>query len=220
MIYDKFPNVGLYASPDTPLGKALDFAANFNPETPDGKIEIDGANMYAVFNTYTTSPAEDLSFEAHRKHIDLQLLLSGIEDIDPELVDNAFFYYGIALLETGQIARGIDFVARILEKDPLNMRYQIGGLYALAKSDQWEEFLDISGGIIQKEKIKIDFEISDFSDIGHLILELFHHYTDAGKQDEAMMCQKILTHLIYTKIENRGETDNIMAQIEKIAQVI
>lgn len=149
-----------------------------------------------------------------------KLINSGVEGMEPELVNDASFYYGIALLETGQIAGGIDFVARMLEKDPLNMMYQIGGLYALAKSDQWDEFLDVSGGIIQEEKIKIDFEIRDFSDIGHLILELFHHYIDAGKQDEAMMCQKILTHLIYTKIENRGEIDNIMAQIEKTAQTI
>ena len=82
MIYDKIPNAVLYATAETPLGKALEFAANFDPETPDGKIEIDGANMYAVLNTYNTSPAEDLSFEAHRKHIDLQVLLSGVEDID------------------------------------------------------------------------------------------------------------------------------------------
>jgi len=52
MIYDKLTNASLYASADTPLGKALKFAANFDPETPDGKIDIDGANMYAVLNTY------------------------------------------------------------------------------------------------------------------------------------------------------------------------
>ena len=82
MIYDKLTNAALYASADTPLGKALEFAADFDPETPDGKIEIDGANMYAVLNTYNTNPAEDLSFEAHRKYIDVQLLLSGTEDVD------------------------------------------------------------------------------------------------------------------------------------------
>ena len=82
MIYDKFSNAALYASADTPLGKALDFAANLNPETPDGKIEIDGTNMYAIAMTYDTKPAEDLSFEAHKKYIDVQVLLSGTEDID------------------------------------------------------------------------------------------------------------------------------------------
>ena len=82
MIYDKLQNAALYASADTPLGKALKFAANLAPDIPDGKIEIDGANMYAVLNTYSTSPAENLSFEVHRKHIDLQVLLSGMEDID------------------------------------------------------------------------------------------------------------------------------------------
>ena len=82
MIYDKLSNAALYASAGTPLGKALKFAANFDPDTPDGKIEIDGANMYALSVTYDTSPAEDLSFEAHRKYIDVQLLLSGTEDID------------------------------------------------------------------------------------------------------------------------------------------
>lgn len=38
--------------------------------------------MYAVLNTYNTSPAEELSFEAHRKYIDVQLLLAGVEDVD------------------------------------------------------------------------------------------------------------------------------------------
>ena len=38
--------------------------------------------MYALTVNYDTRPAEDLSFEAHRKYIDVQVLLSGIEDID------------------------------------------------------------------------------------------------------------------------------------------
>ncbi|MCK5114297.1 MAG: YhcH/YjgK/YiaL family protein [Phycisphaerae bacterium] len=82
MIYDKFANAHLYAAPETALGKALKFAADFDPETPDGRIEIDGDKMYAILNTYDTNPSEDLSFEAHRRHIDVQVLLSGAEDID------------------------------------------------------------------------------------------------------------------------------------------
>lgn len=149
-----------------------------------------------------------------------KLVHSRLEGVDPELFDDAFFYYGMALLETGQFALGTDLIAQTLERDPLDMRFQIGGLYAFAKSDQWEEFLNAAARIVHDEKIKIDFEIDNYSDIGHLMLKLFRHYRDTGRQDEALICQKILTHLIYRKMDNKNEIEYISIQIEKIVRTI
>jgi len=139
-------------------------------------------------------------------------------DTDHESAADAFYYYGMALLEMGQVAGGIDFVAQALEKEPLNMMYKIGGLYALAKSDQWDEFFKISENIVHQEKIKIGFEIKGFLDVGRLILKIFRYFINAGKQDEAFMCQKILTYLIHTKMENAEETSKFMKLMEEANQ--
>lgn len=82
MIQDTFDNAGLYDGCCKHLRRAVEFARNLPPDTPDGKIEIDGEAMYAAVSTYTTKSPEEASFEAHRKYIDVQILLAGQERID------------------------------------------------------------------------------------------------------------------------------------------
>ncbi|MCK4818022.1 glycosyltransferase, partial [bacterium] len=52
-------------------------------------------------------------------------------NMDHEYAADTFYYYGIAFLEMGNIAEGIEHIACAIEREPLNMRYQVGGLYAL-----------------------------------------------------------------------------------------
>jgi biofilm protein TabA len=63
------------------MQKALDFLRNVQVgELPDGRIDIDGTNVYAIVQSYTSSPStEPLKFEAHRKYIDIQYLITGRE---------------------------------------------------------------------------------------------------------------------------------------------
>jgi biofilm protein TabA len=49
---------------------------------PDGRHEIDGSVLYALVQSYETTPVDEHSkFEAHRKYIDVQYIADGIEII-------------------------------------------------------------------------------------------------------------------------------------------
>jgi len=43
------------------------------------RYDIDGDNLYATISEYITKNEEDAKFEAHRKYIDIQYLISGTE---------------------------------------------------------------------------------------------------------------------------------------------
>lgn len=60
---------------------ALEFLANFDPGSPDGRIELDGERLIAVIERYESSPATGRPFEAHRRYIDIQCVLEGRERI-------------------------------------------------------------------------------------------------------------------------------------------
>ena len=82
MIYDTFEQAGNYFTESDPLRKALDFAKNFDLSLADGRHEIDGDRVYANVMSYETRAPEELKFEAHRKYIDIQILLEGEEFLD------------------------------------------------------------------------------------------------------------------------------------------
>ena len=65
------------------MQKALDFLRTVQgQELADGKIEIDGSRVYALVQSYrTVPPAEPISYEAHRKYIDVQYVMAGQEVI-------------------------------------------------------------------------------------------------------------------------------------------
>lgn len=82
MIYDKTENIELYFKEKSPLYKALKFAINFDSSQPDGRYEIEGDDIFALVSSYETKDLNELKFEAHKKYIDIQLLLQGSEFID------------------------------------------------------------------------------------------------------------------------------------------
>lgn len=82
MIYDTFENMNQYCGEGESLRKALEFAKSFDRTRPDGRYEIDGDNIFANVMSYTTRAAEELKFESHKNHIDVQLLLEGKELMD------------------------------------------------------------------------------------------------------------------------------------------
>lgn len=61
---------------------AFDFIFNFkNAEIVEGKYEIDGSKIYGLTQEYYTQPADRLVWEAHRRYIDLQYIVRGIENM-------------------------------------------------------------------------------------------------------------------------------------------
>jgi YhcH/YjgK/YiaL family protein len=80
MIVDRIENADLYAALSPRFTMA--FAALRDPafiNQPDGRYEIDGDRLYCLVQRYTTRLPEKCNLEAHRRYIDIQLMVSGEE---------------------------------------------------------------------------------------------------------------------------------------------
>jgi YhcH/YjgK/YiaL family protein len=80
MIVDRLENANFYAQLSPGFAQAfrtLSDAAFVN--RPDGRYEIDCDRLYALVQRYTTRPPEKCNLEAHRRYIDIQLIVSGEE---------------------------------------------------------------------------------------------------------------------------------------------
>ena len=81
MLYDTLDNLSAYSA----LSPRLALAFRFLMETdfsklPDGRMELDGQDVYASLSSYETKSVNDTP-EAHRKYIDVQFLVSGTEKV-------------------------------------------------------------------------------------------------------------------------------------------
>ena len=80
MIVDRIENSIAY-----PLGKAwqaaFEFLSTLKPDVEDKKYHIQGTDIFAMVSSYKTRPADAIQFEAHRKYVDIQAVMSGSEEI-------------------------------------------------------------------------------------------------------------------------------------------
>lgn len=80
MIIDRIENASLYYGMGDRIEKALKFLQQTNfSETPKGKYELDGSNLYYMLQEYSTKTPEEGKWEAHRKYADIQFVVSGTE---------------------------------------------------------------------------------------------------------------------------------------------
>lgn len=81
MLVAKLDQIAQQAAVSSRLRKGLDFLRNLDPQTLEpGTVEIDGREVYAMIQSYTSRPVtDDARFEAHRKYLDIQYLASGTE---------------------------------------------------------------------------------------------------------------------------------------------
>lgn len=88
MIADKFENLKLYPE-FAPYAEVMTaFAQRAEAEKlPDGKYELDGENLFALVQSYTTKPRGESRIEAHKLYADLQLIVEGEECIGWTPVD-------------------------------------------------------------------------------------------------------------------------------------
>lgn len=80
MVIDRFENAHLYAGLGGRIAAALALLAreDFRAKAV-GKHEVEGASLYYLVQSYTTKPIEQCSWEAHRKYLDVQYVVEGIE---------------------------------------------------------------------------------------------------------------------------------------------
>ena len=82
MIVDQLQHAPLYRSIHERFGQAFDFLASTDlTALPSGRKTIQGEELFALVNDYSTQPQEKCRFEAHRQYLDIQLMVRGIERI-------------------------------------------------------------------------------------------------------------------------------------------
>ncbi|MBI4683191.1 MAG: YhcH/YjgK/YiaL family protein [Nitrospirae bacterium] len=80
MIYDKLEHLNKYQCMHKHFTDVFRFIES-GPlsERSDGKYEINDQGAYAVIETYETRDLSDCFIECHRKYIDVQVVIDGIE---------------------------------------------------------------------------------------------------------------------------------------------
>ena len=82
MVTDRLDNVALYRSLSPRIAAAIDYVTSTDFSViADGKYAIDGDRLFALVQRYTSKPMNEGRWEAHRKYIDLQVVVNGIEQI-------------------------------------------------------------------------------------------------------------------------------------------
>lgn len=80
MIIDQLANSHIYYSLNSRIKLAFDYLHQIDLSTLSiGRNEIDGDNIYAMLLQYISKPREQGLWEAHRRYIDLQLVIQGAE---------------------------------------------------------------------------------------------------------------------------------------------
>lgn len=83
MIYNELEALHKLAEePDSYFKYALDFLEKVQAEgIADGRYEILGDKVYASVESYETRVSADTRYEAHQNYIDIQYMISGMEEI-------------------------------------------------------------------------------------------------------------------------------------------
>ncbi|MBR5153148.1 MAG: YhcH/YjgK/YiaL family protein [Clostridia bacterium] len=83
MIFDVLSHGSQYYSLHKDLREAFNFIQKaVKEELPVGRYDIDGTDAFAIVQEYMAKPEEEGRWEAHRKYIDLQYIVSGKERMD------------------------------------------------------------------------------------------------------------------------------------------
>ncbi len=76
------PELGLYEKLNENFAKAFEIVKAAVQNVPEvGKYEVDGKNVYYMSQEYLTKTPGEAKFEAHKKYIDIQVVLDGEEII-------------------------------------------------------------------------------------------------------------------------------------------
>ncbi len=83
MIYAKNKDALAYRGIHPNLDLALEhIREDFLSCVGETRVELKGGDVYATRFTYETVPAEESFFEAHRKYLDIHIMVSGSEGVE------------------------------------------------------------------------------------------------------------------------------------------
>ena len=81
MILDTLAQGPAYSSLNPRFARAFEFLRSVRPETPVGRHEIAGEEIYALVQQHSTKPVTEKKLEVHRRYIDIQFMVRGREII-------------------------------------------------------------------------------------------------------------------------------------------
>lgn len=81
MIIDSIKNYTLYPYGEL-WNKAFDFLRTTSPEMEEGKVVLEGTDLFAGIDFYETKSREKAKLETHQRYVDIQVLLSGTECLE------------------------------------------------------------------------------------------------------------------------------------------
>jgi biofilm protein TabA len=114
MIIDRIGNAHLYDALHPKFKHAFEYVDQLDIHTiPAGRHEIDGESMYALVQEYNSKLKEEGKWEAHRRYIDLQYVVKGVEGIG---------YANIHQLKQGEYDTAKDFLPLQGEGDLITVR--------------------------------------------------------------------------------------------------
>lgn len=89
MVIDKIENYKIYNNLSERIAKAFEYINTTDLlETPSGRYDIDGDNVFALVQEYDTKDVKEGKLEKHTKYIDLQYIISGEEFMGVRLFNN------------------------------------------------------------------------------------------------------------------------------------
>jgi YhcH/YjgK/YiaL family protein len=89
MIIDKLKNASFYYGISEKITTALKYLQNTDlSEFQNGKYEREGDDIFVIVQDYNTKPLSEGKFEAHRKFIDIQYIIKGVEKMGYVNVNN------------------------------------------------------------------------------------------------------------------------------------
>ena len=127
------------------------------------------------------------------------------EALSREDVAKASYLYGMALLETGDLERGVEYLIEARDMDPWNTRYKMGGIYALTRGGEWEGAIRAVNDLLRDEDLDLGMTIDDFADFGIIFSRLSQHFLGKNRKDSADLCQRILEDIIENRLTKRTE---------------
>ncbi len=90
MVFDNLKNCELYYGMHPRFKEAFDFIKKAVVENlAAGKYEIDGKELWASVQEYTSKLTTEAKAEAHKNYIDIQFIVSGVEVIEGFDIDKA-----------------------------------------------------------------------------------------------------------------------------------
>lgn len=81
MILDTLTGAAAYGALNHRFATALAWLADFSPETPDGRTDLEGDDLYALVQSYGTVNPDQKPYESHRDYADIQYVAAGVEVI-------------------------------------------------------------------------------------------------------------------------------------------